>query len=244
MPDCSLLHAIIHPSSSLWAFFFIAAANAAARIGTKLALWPPPLLSVCWRVCLFSMSPPQSLFPFQSFTKNFFSSFYNFFSPHICTSITRPGNGRPGESCDLRSCCCLGEEKGSVCQKPFSWASWEVRGQLDSQLKPQKSQPTFTQSFPSVCCLLHCLYFGLRFSFQMSHVKAWGWLTFRNLPMRLASLNIRISSTSPQQGSELDIDWGAVLMHLCEHVKESRMVMWWKRRALKAFLFPSHEGFF
>lgn len=43
------------------------------------------------------------LFPFQSLTKNVFSSFYNFFAPppHICTGITRTCNSRPGESCDL-----------------------------------------------------------------------------------------------------------------------------------------------
>lgn len=158
------------------------------------------------------MSPPQPLFPFQSFTKNFFSSFYNFFSPHICTSITRPGNGRPRESCDLRSCRCPGEEKGSVCQKPFSWASWEVRGWLDADpAKPRKSQPTFTQSFPLVCCFLTPSL--LRSSLSLPNVKAWGWLPSRNLPVWLASLNIGTLSTSPQQGSELDIDWGAVLMH-------------------------------
>ena len=80
---------------------------------------PSPPRCLLTRLLVLHVTP-QPLFPFQSFTKNFFSSFYNFFfPPNICSSITRPGNGRPGESCDLHSGCCLGEEKGSVCQNPF-----------------------------------------------------------------------------------------------------------------------------
>lgn len=86
------LHTIVHLLLlSFFKFFFsIAAANAEASTETKLSLWPPqqpsPPLPVCWRVCLFSMSSHhhhhRPLFPFQSLTKNFFSSFYNLPPPH------------------------------------------------------------------------------------------------------------------------------------------------------------------
>lgn len=155
-------------------FFFIAAANAAARTETKLALWPPPL-PVCWRVCLFSMSPPQPPSPAPSpcspsnlSLKNFFSSLYNFFflPPHICTSITRPGNGRTGESCDLRWGFCLGEEEGKCVSQPIFLP--QLRGQrsawrCSSQFKPQKSRATFTLSFHSIC--LSLMVFLLSFFF-------------------------------------------------------------------------------
>lgn len=66
------------------------------------------------------MSPPSPCSPSNLSLKTSFLPFIIFFSPpNICSSITRPGNSRPGESCDLHSGCCLGEEKGSVCQNPF-----------------------------------------------------------------------------------------------------------------------------
>lgn len=139
-------HAIIHPSSCLEGFFpLFVDANATAG-ETKLSLWPPS--SSSWSADTFTCSAypppphlPRPLFLFQSFTKNFFS-FYIFSPPHICTSITWPG-----ESCGLHSDCCLGEEKRSVRQSSF------LRGQSST---PHWTDPPLI--YPSLllrprCCL-------------------------------------------------------------------------------------------
>lgn len=109
-----------HPSIYPFASIFFAAANATARTETKLSLWQPPSSS-SWSADAFACSlyhpPPPSLDPNPCSSSNLSlkTSFLPiFFPPHICTSITWPG-----ESCGLRSGCCLGEEKRSVCQSPF-----------------------------------------------------------------------------------------------------------------------------
>lgn len=78
-----------HPSIYPFASIFFAAANATARTETKLSLWQPPSSS-SWSADAFACSlyhplplpRPQPLFLFQSFTKNFFSS-YIFSSSHL-----------------------------------------------------------------------------------------------------------------------------------------------------------------
>lgn len=133
----------IHPLASKVFFPFFVDANATAR-ETKLSLWPPS--SSSWSADTFTCSAyrpplPRPLFLFQSFTKNFFSS-YIFFPPYNCTSITWPG-----ESCGLHSGCCLGEEKRSVRQSSF------LRGQSST---PHWTYPPLI--YPSLllrprCCL-------------------------------------------------------------------------------------------
>lgn len=152
--SCQAIHpsmpSSIHPLPSK--LFFIAAANAAARTETKLALWPPPpLLAVCWRVCLFSMSPPSPCSPSNLSLKTSFLPFIIFFflpfSPHL-QQHHAAWHGRPGESCDRRGGCCLGKEKGSVCQNPFL-AQLGGQGSTQpwsNQFKPQKGRLTFTLS--------------------------------------------------------------------------------------------------
>lgn len=121
---------------------------------------PSPPHPVCWRICLFSISPHHHhhpLFPFQSLTKNFFSSFYKCLPPHICTSITRPGNG---ESCDLHRELLPGRRKrrGRAVGRmnittlilPQLWGQ-RSPWCCSSAPNPQKSWATFTLSFPFIC---------------------------------------------------------------------------------------------
>lgn len=71
----------IHPLALVFFLLFVDA-NATAR-ETKLSLWPPS--SSSWSADTFTCSAnsplPRPLFLFQSFTKNFFSSYIFFFLP-------------------------------------------------------------------------------------------------------------------------------------------------------------------
>lgn len=133
MPDFhAIIHPSIHPLGSKLLFFFVAA-NATARTETKLSLWPPKLLLlVCWYFCLFSLLPlPQPLFLFQSFTKNFFSS-YIFFPLFISAPASH------GLENHVLSTVAVAwqEKKISVCQSSF------LRGQR-SEVSPTLILPTF-----------------------------------------------------------------------------------------------------
>lgn len=101
-------------------------------------LRPPPSCLLTRSLVLCVISEP--LFPFQSFTKNFFSSplFLSSQSPpppllpscpHICSSITRLGVVSPGESCDP-----LSEEKGEVCVQKAGFSGPAGRSKVNSTL--------------------------------------------------------------------------------------------------------------
>lgn len=151
-----------------------------------------PLLAVCWRVCLFSMSPPSPCSPSNLSLKTSFLPFIIFFLP--TSAAASRGLAAAGESCDLRSgCCCPGEEKGKCVSEPGFLA--QLGGQRSTQrwsnqLRPQKRADSFLLG-PSrllasnpICAFFSCsLASGL---VRMSVFKAWGrlWLNMRRCGYR------------------------------------------------------------
>lgn len=144
----------IHPLLSPL-FFFIAAANAAARTETKLALWPPPpLLAVCWRVCLFSMSPPSPCSPSNLSLKTSFLPFIIFFFLLTSAAASRGLAMAGPESHVISTVAVAWEKKREVCVRTHFLAQLEGQGSTQrwsNQFKPQKGRLTFTPSLPSFC---------------------------------------------------------------------------------------------
>lgn len=121
----------IHPLPS--ELFFIAAANAAARAETKLALWPPTPLSLS--ADAFACSPCHPLSPCSPSNLSLKTSFLPFIIFFLPTSAPASrGLAMAGlESHVISAVAVAWEKKREVCVRShLFWPSWEVRGQLDA----------------------------------------------------------------------------------------------------------------
>lgn len=140
------------------------------------------------------------LFPFQSLTKNFFSSLYNFLPPHICTSITRPG-----EPCDLHRGLLPGRRKrmrragaggGGWISQPLLYQLWGQRSLwcCSSALNPLTSWATLTLSFPPIC--LSAWVFLLFFKLFFHSFLALDWPTCLSQSLRFTVITLYTSVAS------------------------------------------------
>lgn len=141
----------------------------------------PPLLSVCWRVSLFSMSPPSPCSPSNLSLKTSFLPFIIFFFLHTSAAASRGLAMAGPESHVISAVAVAWEKKREVC----------LRTCFLAQLGGQRSAPISSSSHKRANSLLlgpFPLFAGSTAIFpfffalwppgltKISRFKAWGWL--------------------------------------------------------------------